>query len=548
MRTFPRTYTGLICLFIMIVLFLLTGVSPLGQGQNPPVILLILDASGSMWGRVENRTKIEIAREVITDVTAGLPADVQIGLLSYGHRRKGDCSDIELVADLQNSRGTTIPQAVKRLNPKGKTPIAEALVTGGKRLAGQPGEKSIVLVSDGLETCGGDPCSVAAALREQGLDLVVHVVGFNVSGKEVEQLRCIAEKGGGRYFQAEDSAGLSSALETVRDHLTKGTPLPPDQKPEVASSRTSSTRVRIVGPGTVKLDPASWVTMPPHYWLLVDAETGSEVARTNRDEARVKAGTYQIVWRQVQHGAQDVALTATVKVDSGKTSQVALDTGIQLKVPEGISAPYYWYLADARDQAVAWYSVTLGPVLVPAGEFKLIWRQTQHGHTDIRLAEATVQAGRLNEIVIGSAVVVSLPDWLQPPYYYALRRKDGSSLQIGEAGVQLVPPGTYQVFWRQTQHEHTEVPWGSLTVSEDGLARLDVTSGLTFITAEAPPYRVTFSNLDGVWEASMGHIWGPIPLPPGRYRIDLEQVQHGGVTTIVGELQVEAGQLLELEM
>ncbi len=506
MKTLTRAQVRLLCPFILTILFFLSGVS---QDQNSPAILLILDASGSMWGRIENRTKIEIAREVITDLIPDLPANVQIGMISYGHRRKGDCSDIELVADLQSPGQSTIRQAVKRLNPKGKTPIAGALESGGKQLTGAVGRKSIVLVSDGLETCGGDPCAVVAALRGQGINLVVHMVGFDVSGKEVEQLRCIAEKGGGRYFQAKDSAELSSALKTVRDHVAMETPLPPDEEPVVAPSQPSSTRVRIAGPGTVKLDPASWVSMPPYYWLLADAETGTEVTRTNRDEIRVKAGTYQIVWRQVQHGAQDVALTATVKVKSGKTSEVPLDTGIQLKVPEGVLAPYYWYLADSNDQAVGWFYGTLGPALVPAGTFKLIWRQTQHGHTDLRLAEATIQAGQLDETVIGSGVAVSLPDWLQPPYYFSLRKKDGSSLRIPGAGVQLVPPGSYQVFWRQTQHEHTEVPWGSLTVPGDRLVRMELNSGLTFVAGQTPPpYRVTFSNLEGGVEGLNGTYLG----------------------------------------
>ena len=513
------------------------------------MILLILDASGSMWGRVENRPKIDIAREVIGNLLPDPPSDVRIGLMCYGHRRKGDCSDIELISDPRHPQGNTIPQAIKRLNPKGKTPIGRALKQAGERMAGD-GSSNIVLVSDGLETCSEDPCAVAAALHEQAINLIIHTVGFDVSGKAVDQLRCVAEKGGGRYFHAGSAEALSSALKTLSDHIAEGTSLPEiSEEPKAASSEAKSTRIRIAGPGTVKLAPAPWVSMPPYYWLLADAETGAEVARTNRDETRVKPATYQIVWRQVQHGAQDVLLSATVRVESRKTSTVDLDTGIRLMVPEGISAPFYWRLANPEGQTVAQFYETVGPSLVPAGHYQLLWRQTQHRHTETGMGEVVIRAGQLNDHVIHSGLTVSLPDWLQPPYSYSLRSEKGSSIQIGEVGAQLIPAGTYDIVWRQTQHEHSEVPWGSVTLPEDGFVPLNVDSGVTVLAGEAlPPYRMIFVNLDAGWEAAMGHIWGPMPLPPGRYQIKLEQIQHGGVTTIVDELTVEPGQLLELEL
>ena len=62
-------------------------------------LLFILDASGSMWGRIDDTPKISVAKEVMTDLVRGLPAGSNAGLLAYGHRRKGDCSDIESLVE-----------------------------------------------------------------------------------------------------------------------------------------------------------------------------------------------------------------------------------------------------------------------------------------------------------------------------------------------------------------------------------------------------------------------------------------------------------------
>jgi Ca-activated chloride channel family protein len=185
------------------------------EAATPPKVLLILDASGSMWGQVEGRAKIEIARELIRDEVVGkLPADMPIGLMAYGHNRKGDCGDIELLAPMGAGRETVI-STVNALAPKGMTPITAALTQAGKLLRRQEGRTEIILVSDGKETCEGDPCAAAKAIREAGVKLRVHVIGFDVSPEEEAQLVCIAREGGGIYARAESAAQLREAVEEI---------------------------------------------------------------------------------------------------------------------------------------------------------------------------------------------------------------------------------------------------------------------------------------------------------------------------------------------
>ena len=90
-------------------------------------VMLVLDASGSMWGQIDGKPKITIARDVVDGMLADWNADSQLGLVTYGHRRKGDCSDIETLIPVSDLDVTAFNQAVANLNPKGKTPMTEAV-------------------------------------------------------------------------------------------------------------------------------------------------------------------------------------------------------------------------------------------------------------------------------------------------------------------------------------------------------------------------------------------------------------------------------------
>ena len=178
--------------------------------------LLILDSSNSMWGQIDGEAKVEIARRVVSDLVADWPDDATLGLMAYGHRHEGDCGDIETLAPIGPLNRGALIDAVASIRPTGKTPIAEALRQGGEALARDGAPGSAILISDGVESCGGDPCAAARALRDRGVELIVHVVGFGLDEAEADTLRCVAEETGGRYFAAADAADLSQALTSAR--------------------------------------------------------------------------------------------------------------------------------------------------------------------------------------------------------------------------------------------------------------------------------------------------------------------------------------------
>jgi Ca-activated chloride channel family protein len=192
--------------------------------DGPEDAILILDASGSMWGQIEGKNKITIARNVLDQLLDDLPQTSRLGLMAYGHNRKGDCSDIELLAKVGASR-SDIKKVVKDINPKGKTPISAAVKQAALALKYTERKATVILISDGIETCNLDPCALGKELEKDGVDFTAHVVGFDITdAKTKTQLQCLAHSTGGRYLSARNADELSIALGdtvVVKDKIAK---------------------------------------------------------------------------------------------------------------------------------------------------------------------------------------------------------------------------------------------------------------------------------------------------------------------------------------
>ena len=192
-------------LIIFMVLGADTSHAQSAGGSSGTNLLFILDASGSMAGQIDGKAKMDVAKGVMTDLIDGLPDNVNVGLEVYGHRSKGDCNDIESMVEVGALNKQALIDKINSLQPKGKTPIAKSLEMAGQKLSASEDQTTIILVSDGEETCEGNACTYVKDLREKGINVKVHVVGFDVGQKEKEQLSCIAEAGGGRYYTANNA-------------------------------------------------------------------------------------------------------------------------------------------------------------------------------------------------------------------------------------------------------------------------------------------------------------------------------------------------------
>lgn len=193
---------------------------------NAPKAVIIFDASGSMWGQVDGKAKIGIAKEALQDVVKKWNPEVELGLTVYGHRTKGDCADIETVVPVGKIDKKNILDIVKNIQPKGKTPISAALKKVAKEMKFSEEKATIILISDGKESCDADPCATAKELEKQGIDFVAHVIGFNVDKNTDAQLECIADATGGEYFSAKDASALNDAMKRIVKKVEKPKPIP----------------------------------------------------------------------------------------------------------------------------------------------------------------------------------------------------------------------------------------------------------------------------------------------------------------------------------
>jgi Ca-activated chloride channel family protein len=185
------------------------------QAERPATVL-VLDVSNSMWGQIEGVSKIEIAREVIGELLSDWNPDVELGLVAYGHRRESDCSDIESVIPVGSVDPAAFSAVVNSLVPRGRTPLTKAVRVAAQTLSYTDRPATVILVSDGIESCEADPCALALELENSGIDFTAHVVGFDVARiADQGQLSCLADITGGRYLTAKNAGELSAALRTV---------------------------------------------------------------------------------------------------------------------------------------------------------------------------------------------------------------------------------------------------------------------------------------------------------------------------------------------
>lgn len=204
------------------------------QARQQPVVV-VMDHSGSMLNAdadASGTTRVDAAKAATKDLIQAAPEGAELGLVTFGHRRAEDCTDIETIQPVGPVDKAALTAQVDALGARGETPISAALQQAAAALQGKE-KGSIVLVSDGEPSCETPPaCEVAESLERQGLDLTVHTIGFRLTGnsRAQETLECIAEATGGTYSAAEDAGQLTEQLTTqttraIQGYAAAGTPV-----------------------------------------------------------------------------------------------------------------------------------------------------------------------------------------------------------------------------------------------------------------------------------------------------------------------------------
>ena len=198
--------------------------------------VLLLDASDSMTAEdVGGGTRMDAAKRAAQELVDSLPATARLGLMAYGMEESNapdnhaaGCQDVSVLSPVNTVDKNDLKQKIDGMQPKGYTPIGTSLRQAAEEMTGQ-GQKSIILVSDGIDTCAPPPvCEVAEELAGEGVDLAIHTVGFRVDDAAREELSCIAAAGNGEFVEANDAGELSEKLQflstrAITDYQSEGT-------------------------------------------------------------------------------------------------------------------------------------------------------------------------------------------------------------------------------------------------------------------------------------------------------------------------------------
>ena len=324
--------------------------------------IIVMDGSGSMWGQIDGRPKLEIARETVADVVGKLPANQTLGLIAYGHRRKGDCKDIELIVPPAPGTSGKVLNAVNDMRFLGMTPLSEAVRQAAQALRHTEQAATVVLVTDGLETCNLDPCAVANELEKSGVNFTAHVIGFGLTRDEGAKVACLATNTGGRYLQASDGAALSAAL---RQTVSEPAPAKPAATLSAPASAPMGSRVAIKWTGPAgNLDTVAIVEQvdgkpTTHDYayvkdgnpltLTMPGESGAYTLQyRHRDQTVIATRPIQASPAQAALKAPDVAQAGSAVVIHWTGPNASLDN-IQVAVQGSDSYISYTYLgSDSR--------------------------------------------------------------------------------------------------------------------------------------------------------------------------------------------------------
>ena len=381
-------------------------------------IALVLDGSGSMNAKLaDGSTRIDAAKAAVESLVGKLAPDSRLALRVYGHQsatQKKDCKDSALVVgfDAVSANKAAVIERARAIRAQGYTPINLSLQLAAKDLAGEPtAERIVLLVSDGKETCEGDPCATAKALAEADSKLVVHSIGFGVDAVTQQQLQCIARMARGKYFDARNASDLSGVLSQAA--ATKATAAPVDRM-KLKASRAL---------GKLKMEVASGFTK--HEVIDADGKTVAEFA-TYQPVVDVPPGIYRVTFPNGSWTGIEVRPNETTEIKPGYL-EIAPNGGNTVHVLEPETGqPVDEFIATKTRLTLipGRFDVRFGTVLWPDG--------------------VEVKPGTLTTIKPGVLHVQSDLG----VFYFHLRRADGEEVERGDVPGRTrvaLPPGKYQL-------------------------------------------------------------------------------------------------------
>lgn len=520
--------------------------------------MIVMDASGSMWGQIEGRTKIEIARETLAGMLAGVPGDLELGLIAYGHREKGACGDIEEMVAAGTGTREAISDAVAGLNPKGKTPLSAAVRQAAEALRFTEEKATVILITDGIETCEADPCAAAAELEALGIDFTAHVISFGMTAAEGRQVACIAEATGGTFLEARNAGELAAALTQTVAAVPAEAPVAPEPEAAAIAENVAITAVLAEGADATDLGGSYEIFAMEGDTPAADA---LDYGYATRVVATLEPGRYLLRYRKDLVTAETV-----VEVVAGDRveRELVLDAGV-LKVavraaegeePTGEGA----FEVTAGEASGGGYGTET--LVVPAGEVALSARigSGSVARTVTVAAGETVEA----DLVVGIGVLRVSATYseggpavtegnLFTEVFAAKKSLDGSRASFaGDYGAETsfsLAPGDYLV--RVTLGKAVGESVATVAMGEASEIVVDLDAGVLAVTAPGAYWIEVFdaeTDIQGN-RASVAGEYGEalqVTLPPGDYVV--VRAGEGGADTREAPVSVRAAERAEVSV
>lgn len=206
-------------LFLISMILVFSFQNTYAQKKKKPKttrILFLLDGSGSMMAKWEGQHRIDVARDILSDLIDSLATvrNLEIGLRVYGHqfhRKFRNCTDSKLEVGFTPRNHEIIKQKLAALTPQGTTPIAYSLEQATKDFPNDKNTRNvIIMITDGIESCNGDPCAISLGLQQKGIFLRPFIIGMGIEKDYAKAFQCM-----GRFLNAQNGAEFRRALDNV---------------------------------------------------------------------------------------------------------------------------------------------------------------------------------------------------------------------------------------------------------------------------------------------------------------------------------------------
>ena len=370
-------------LFLALISVATTG----ARAADPaPTVMFLLDGSGSMWGRLarEKEAKFDIAREALSQTLPRISPQAQVGLASFGHRRRSNCNDAEVIVAPAPNNVEQILTPLAKINATGKGPLVLGMLETAEAI-GKSAPASIVLLHDDVDNCGQDACAAANAIAKANPRLTIYSIGIGLDKAKLKAMSCLAQATGGKQFDAQDAAGIASALNQI---VTLAN-LQPGAKPALAKKSTpedGSEAPPLSGPPGLHLSASlgakSQALQSPVNWRVMKTGDGNDLIREATGPQLIEElppGSYEV---EARLGLAVATQTVEVKANAPTAVRINLNAGVlkilarATKQGPPLRSPVFTVSAsnndEPNDNRPLW--IGRGPqaeIILPAGEYKV---------------------------------------------------------------------------------------------------------------------------------------------------------------------------------